>query len=183
MKTFFLILLFITTSWSLTWAHPIPGIPVRSNLENGQLKVQIELDLRCFEQDPEGAPYILYEDLKKWGEISRNTAFQMAEKYVNERIRLIFSDLSGFKPEYRFRFIKLGGGSLEKAKDVVVIVAEMQRKVEHQGVVYSVESLMGNELSVDVINMINGKALPRKVSLFPGEKSYEWSLRPSPALQ
>lgn len=174
------LLLFISLETGL-WAHPIPDIPVRSNFEKDVLKIQVELDLRCFDQDPEAAPYILYEDFKKWGEISKNTAFQLAKDYVNERIQLVFSDLPEFKPKYRFRFIKMGGGALEKDEDVVVVVAEMDRKIVQQGISFSVEAHETNELSVEVIHQIDGKSLPRKVSLFPGEKSYDWALSPRAA--
>lgn len=173
------VILFLTllSLKAIAWAHPIPDIPVRSNLENDILEIQIELDLRCFEQDPEAAPYLLYKDLKKWGEISKNTAFKLAENYIDGRIQLIFSDSEDFLPTYSFSFVKLGGGVLKEDEDVVVVAAKVQRKIVKNGVTFAVKATMNNELGVEVINQINGVALPRKVSLFPGEKSYEWALR------
>lgn len=170
-----ILLFFIFTSFCL--AHPIPDILVKSNLENKILYIRIELDFRCIEEDPEHSPYMLYKDVSKWSEISRNTAFELAKNYVNERIQLVFNQNPIENLEYKFRFMKLGGGELEKPDDVVVMALEIKRDIKTNGQYFSVKSLLNNSLTVEVIHQIKGKAIPRQVSLFPGEKSFDWALQ------
>ena len=40
-------------------AHPIPDVPLRSFFEaDGSAVIKIELETRCFSQDPVGEPYL-----------------------------------------------------------------------------------------------------------------------------
>ena len=50
--------LFFTLIGSLK-SHPIPDIPVVGNFEhNGSCKIIVEIDTRCFAEDPEDVPFL-----------------------------------------------------------------------------------------------------------------------------
>ena len=43
-------------------AHPVPDVPLRSFFDaDGSAVIEIELDTRCFSDDPESEPYLLVE--------------------------------------------------------------------------------------------------------------------------
>jgi hypothetical protein len=158
-------------------AHPLPDIPVRTNYENNQLSIQIEVDLRCLTDDPNGSPYILKSDLEKWSDAKKNETLAQVLSYAQQRIEFLLQPKGPQHQKWEARYLKLGGEALVENNDVVVVALEFQIAIKEPNLSYSVRSTRSNTLSVEVINMKNGKVIPRHVSLFPGEKSYDWALQ------
>jgi len=173
-KIFFLFCVLIAT-FEL-FAHPVPDIPVRAHLNDGELSIQIELDLRCLTDDPIDSPYVFNKDLKKWSDEKIAKVFEDAKAYVNERIKFTLNPKGSFTPDLKCKFMLLGQGELKGPDDVVVIAVEAKTSLEELHKTYSVKSTKLNDLSLEVMNKRNGKKIPRIATLFPGEKSYEWAL-------
>jgi len=159
------------------FAHPIPDIPVRTNFQNNQLSIQIEVDLRCLSDDPNGSPYVLKSDLEKWSDSKKGETLMQVLSYAQQRIQFHLHPKGLQHRKWEARYIKLGGETLVENNDVVVVALEFQIAINEPDLSYSVHSTRDNTLSVEVINMNNGKVIPRQVSLFPGEKSYDWALQ------
>ena len=61
------------------WAHPIPELPVKSSfLAEGQATVRVEVDPRCFEANPDKAPYLLNSELTGMDEAKKAALMQQA---------------------------------------------------------------------------------------------------------
>ncbi len=58
---------------SVAIAHPIPDVPLRSFFEaDGSAVIKIELDTRCFSQDPEMEPYLLLDQYLRLSDAERD---------------------------------------------------------------------------------------------------------------
>ena len=165
------VLLALLTSNSL--AHPIPDVPVWSFFHaDGSARIKIEIDVRCFSDDPENEPYLQYRVLKEMTEEERADLLKQAAEYVKNTVAFRFEPAGFVEPKFVFAFEKLGQGKLEKTNDPVVISGEWASSLAENTTGYGIDALPAGELSVLFLNHINDEAVPRIQVLFPKEKSY-----------
>lgn len=162
--------------------HPLPELPVWAFFEeDGTTRIEIEVDPRCFEADPEKELYMRYWFLQRCDEEERRAMFGAAEEFIPTRIGLVFSSPDAVvemaKPEWSFRFTTLGGKPLKELDDPVVIRATWRTTLPGSVSTYQVEALDRGIFSVVFLNHVGGEAVPRIQRLFPGEKSYVLDLK------
>ena len=88
-----------------TWAHPTPDIPVRTWIEeSGAMKIHIEIDPRCFDQDPTGAPYLTHAELLKLPPEQQAELKSRARTFLEKTVAICLDGedqpASRFEPEF-----------------------------------------------------------------------------------
>ncbi|MDA7921347.1 hypothetical protein N9B73_06285 [Verrucomicrobiales bacterium] len=167
---FFAILVFA----SFSGAHPLPEIPVWAFFESdGTTRIEIEVDPRCFEKDPEKELYMLNWYLQRCDGKEKAEMLEAAKGFIPTRVALLFDSPEGIpKPTFTCSFTKLGGGPLKKMDDPVVIRAIWKTKLPESAKTYQVKARGVGIFSVLFLNHVNDRAVPRIQTLFPGEESY-----------
>ncbi|MDF1659370.1 MAG: hypothetical protein P1U58_17270 [Verrucomicrobiales bacterium] len=155
-------------------AHPLPEIPVWSFFEKeGKTRIEIEIDPRCFTDDPEEELYMLYWYLQRCDEAEKEEMFDLARKFIPTRLDLLFNASAGVgKPDFNCEFTTLGGRPLKALDDPVVIRAVWETTLPSSVVTYQVKAHKIGIYSVLFLNHVNDEAVPRIQTLFPGEESY-----------
>ena len=91
-------------------AHPIPDVPLRSFFEaDGSVVIKIELDTRCFSQDPEAEPYLFLEDYLRLSEAERDGLRAQARAYADRVLQLSFEPGGAARPQWEFEFTTFRG--------------------------------------------------------------------------
>lgn len=159
---------------SLVVAHPIPDVPVRSTFPgDGTCSIQVEVDPRCFDLDPEIAPYLLHSALKAMPEAERAALLTQAGAFVKDTtVDFHFEPSGAFTPEFKFEFTTLNGQPLTKDEDPVVMTGNWSGTVPEGAQGYRIVAKPEGKLSVLFMNNLRGKEVSRMMVLFPKEKSF-----------
>jgi hypothetical protein len=169
-------------------AHPVPDIPVRTVFNSdGTATIRVEVDPRCFAQDPLNEPYLENAKLQTYTEEQRTELLDRARKLILDTIE--FSLLPGgtVQPEFRLKFTSFANQALswnvEKPAENTEECAVMPVMVTAEWSVdaskangYRIRALKAGRFSVQYINHIGGEEHRLQV-LFPGETSYVLELR------
>ncbi|HYF34419.1 MAG TPA: HupE/UreJ family protein [Prosthecobacter sp.] len=160
-------------------AHPLPDIPVRAAFDSGgRCRIQVEVDPRCFDADPNIAPSMLQETLLETPEDERAALKTQAQEYVRKAVAIFFEPLGRQTPEFAFDFTTHEAVPLANKDDIVVLTGTWETFLPPDVRNYRVEALPEGTLSVVFENSIDGKKVERFQVLFPGEKSYSLELAP-----
>lgn len=156
-----------------TWSHPIPDIPVRAAFEeNGASQIQVEVDPRCFEADPNKAPSLWYEELKNLSEADKTALKIKAQDHILRAAAFSFEPMGRLVPEFVFEFTSHGGKPLLESGDIVVLTGTWRPTIPAGIQGYRLHALPTGTLSVLFLNKLKGKDVERMQVLFPGETSY-----------
>lgn len=154
-------------------AHPIPDIPVIGSFErNGSALISIEVDPRCFAEDPEEVPFLLKEEFEKLGPEEKKALTAKARKLLEKAVRVRFGPKEWFFPEFRFQFLAKVHESIELEGEVVVIRAEYQRVLSPDLKSYQIKAMDEADYDLVFTNVIHGKPHKRVNVLWPGEESF-----------
>jgi hypothetical protein len=154
-------------------AHPIPDIPVRAVFPgDGSVRVMVEVNPRCFDEDPAIAPSLLHSDLEGLSEASREELKRRAAELVRQWIEFTFEPRGRVQPEFLYRFSAHGGTPLAAPDDVVVLTGEWHTMLAEGLSGWWIRSSERSTLAVTFQNTIRGSVHPRLPTLFPGEKSF-----------
>ena len=154
-------------------AHPVPDIPVRAWFEpGGGAVIRVEVDPRCFEEDPEKTPYFLNAVLTDMTPKARDGMKAQAREFIRKSVEFRFEPLGRSDPEFEFNFTTHAGAPLTKLDDPVMITGEWRTRLPQGLEGYRIKALSAGSLSVLFINHVGGKALERISVLFPGETSF-----------
>ncbi|MDQ3622278.1 MAG: HupE/UreJ family protein [Verrucomicrobiota bacterium] len=166
------VLLFVLLRGPLL-AHPIPDVPARAYFEaGGACKIEVEVDPRCFADDPESAPSMLYLALRSKPEAERAALLEQARAFAARTIEFYFDPLGRMLPEFRFEFTGNHAAPLVKDDDVVVLTGTWQSSVPAGIYGYRIRTTREAKLSVLFLNHLQGEAVERTQVLFPGETSF-----------
>lgn len=160
-------------------AHPIPDVPVRAYFgSDGSASFEVELDLRCFVEDPLNEPYLVNATLQAMDDAARAELMVPASAFFEKTATIIFDPLSPESVDPRFvaEFGKVGGGELKEAEDPVAVMLRWQAPLPEGVEAYRLEALETGELSVLFLNHLDGLAQKRMQVLFPGETSKQLNL-------
>ena len=159
---------------SFSRAHPLPEIPVWAFFEaDGTTRIEIEVDPRCFEKEPEKELYMLNWYLQRCDGKEKKQMLESAKAFIPTRVAMLFDSPEGIdEPVFSCSFTKLGGEPLKKMDDPVVIRAVWKTKIPRSAKTYQVKAKGVGIFSVLFLNHINDRAVPRIQTLFPGEESY-----------
>ena len=155
-------------------AHPIPDVPVRASFDTGgACTIQVEVDPRCFEADPNTATSVFRDQFEKsWTESKRAELKATAKAFIERSVEFFFDPLGHIVPEFDFVFSTHGGAPLTKEDDIVVLTGTWRTTVPGGMHSYHIRALETGKLSVLFLNNLRGKPVERMAVLFPGESSY-----------
>lgn len=153
-------------------AHPIPDVPLRSFFEaDGSAVVTIELDTRCFSQDPEAEPYLFLEEYLLLSEAERDRLRAQARAYADKVLQLSFEPGGQARPQWEFEFTTFRGQPLTRADDPVMLTGSWRLQDISGLTGYQARSLPEAELSLLFLNYYQGEILRGIQVLFPDETS------------
>ena len=74
-----------------SWAHPIPDIPVIGSFErNGTAVIIVEVDPRCFSEDPEEVPFLQKEAFDQLDGGQRKELLGKAQGLIKKALKIRF---------------------------------------------------------------------------------------------
>jgi hypothetical protein len=159
-------------------AHPLPDVPVRADFaQDGVWTLQVEVDPRCFEEDPNVALSVTNADLALFTPERKEQLKTTARDYVKRVVEIVLDPASPVNPEFVFEFTTHENAPLKTPEDVVVLTGTWKTKVPVGTTGYSIKALPAGTLSVLYHNTALGKKLDRFQILFPGESSYVLDLK------
>ena len=158
-------------------AHPVPDIPVRSFFPgDGTVRLTVEIDPRCFDDDPALAPSVVPSRLASYP-AERRAALQLqAADLVRRCVEFTFEPVGRVQPEFTFAFTGKNGAALVGEEDVVVLTGEWRTAVASGLTGWRIRSTPESKLSVVFQNIVRGEVHPRVAVLFPGESSFTLDL-------
>ncbi len=158
---------------SLAEAHPTPVVPVRTGFDlPGSVRIGVEIDPRCFAEDPEQEPYTYARAFANLSDNAKEVWRKQARRFIPEHIIFEFDPGGRVEPEFTMRFELKDGVEFEQAEDVVVIVAESVIDLPAGARAYRIHARKAGFLTVMFLNEIGGEPVKRVQALFPGETSY-----------
>jgi hypothetical protein len=169
----FVLGLWVLSLCSMAVAHPIPDVPVRSTFPgDGTCGIQVEVDPRSFDLDPEIAPYLLHSALKAMPEAERVGLLSQVAEFVKKTVDFHFEPSGAFTPEFKFEFTTHNAQPLTKDEDPVMMTGNWSGAVPTGSQGYRIAARPEGKLSVLFLNNLRGKEVSRMMVLFPKEKSF-----------
>lgn len=169
------VLLFASSS--MASAHPIPDLPVRSFFEaDGSAFIQIEVDTRCFADDPATAPYLLLKEYLQLSQKERDQLKAKARDYADQAVDFSFEPGGTVQPNWTFEFTTFQSRPLTRADDPVMLTGSWRFDLAGR-TGYWVYALPEGDLGILVLNFYRGEVLRGIQVLFPGESSRTLNLR------
>ncbi|CAN5135644.1 hypothetical protein BH23VER1_BH23VER1_34160 [soil metagenome] len=163
----------VLVPFSEVLAHPVPDVPVRGHfMEGGAMRIDVEIDTRCLEDDPENTPYLTKAIFESMDERAKTGLIKQAGAFLKATTAFHFEPSGQVEPSFSFRFTTHGAKPLEKPDDPVMITGSWETKLPEGTDGYRIEALPAGKLSVVFLNYVRGKQVPRLHVLFPGEASY-----------
>lgn len=170
-------------------AHPLPDVAVRANFESGGAwMLQVEIDPRSFEPDPNVAPYLTNADLGVTPAEQKDKLKAKAREYIQRVVAVVLDPIVEVKPDFTWEFTGMENAALKLPEDPVMLTGTWKTQIPAGTTGYSIKALPEGTLSVLYHNTALGKKIERFQILFPGETSYVLDLRsfqprtPAPAL-
>lgn len=175
---FFLLLPVLLALATPCLAHPLPDVPVRADFaQDGAWTLQVEVDPRCFEPDPNVALSVTNADLALFTAERKEQLKATARDYVKRVVEVVLDPAAQVNPEFIFEFTTHDNAPLKTPEDIVVLTGTWKTKVPVGTTGYSIKALPAGTLSVLYHNTALGKKLDRFQILFPGESSYVLDLK------
>lgn len=153
-------------------AHPVPDVPLRSFFDSdGSAVIEIELDTRCFSDDPESEPYLLVEQYLGLSEADRARLRARAREYAERIVELSFHPVGAIQPDWEFEFTTFRSQPLRRADDPVMLTGSWRLDDISGYTGYQARALPEAELSLLFLNYYEGDILRGIQVLFPDEAS------------
>ena len=158
-------------------AHPVPHITVRGNFKSDSTAtIQVEVDPRCFADDPEHAHYLKKRDLDRKSKAEREAYFTKAKKLIQTTLRFHLEPPDKVHLDFKFRFQEKAKAAPDSEGGIpIILVAQWKTQELAKVNSYQLENLKAGKFSVHFLNKVDGKKQKLNV-LFPGEKSYRLDL-------
>ena len=158
---------------SLAIAHPVPHVPLRSFFEaDGTALIKIEVDPRCFSEDPEAEPYLRLNQYLRMSEAARDQLRSQALDYTRRTVEISVEPGAAVQPDWTFEFTTFRSGQLTRADDPVMLTGSWHLEDLADRTGYQVRALPEGELSILFLNYYQREALSGIQVLFPGESSH-----------
>lgn len=159
-------------------AHPLPDVAVRANFESGGgWMLQVEIDPRSFEPDPNVAPYLTHADLNAATDEFKEKLKATARDYIRRVVDVVLDPLQKVNPAFDWQFTTMENAPLRLPEDPVMLTGTWKTQIPQGATGYSIRALPEGTLSVLYHNTALGKKIERFQILFPGETSYVLDLR------
>jgi len=178
MKSALALLLSLFWPVAAALAHPLPDVAVRANFEqNGDWLLQVEIDPRSFEPDPNVAPYLTNADLGVTPPEQKDKLKGKASDYFQRVVAVLLDPAANVKPDFDWQFTAMENAPLKNPEDPVVLTGTWKTNIPAGTTGYSIKALPEGTLSVLYHNTALGKKVERYQILFPGEASYVLDLK------
>ena len=165
---------------SFVGPHPIPDIPVIGTFEReGKAVVLVEVDPRCFAEDPEEVALLLKEAYDKLSDQEREKLKDQVNTLMENTLRARFGPEEWFFPDFRFDFLTKEHETIILEEDIVVLWGTYERTLSQDLRTYQIKALDSADYDLIFTNVVNGKPLRRVNVLWPGEESLQRSTSPS----
>jgi len=157
--------------------HPIPDIPVIGSFErNGSASITIEVDPRCFAEDPEEVPFLQKEAFDKLSKKEKEELTDKARSLIQKTLRIKFGKGEWILPEFRYEFLTKEHETIVLDGKVILIRGNFETKLNEESTSYQIKSMDSAEYDLVFTNAVNGKPLKRVNVLWPGEESFVLNL-------
>ncbi len=178
----------MTAFCAWTHAHPVPDIPVRSIFkDDGTVTIRVEIDPRCFAEDPLNEPYLENADLQSYKPEQKTELLSQVRQLIQDSIEFRLLPGGPVQPKFEMRFTTFAGQPLlwdaEKPEENTAECGVMPVMVTAEWTVdaskaagYQIKALKAGKFSVHFINHL-GEEEQRLHVLFPGEESYVLELK------
>jgi hypothetical protein len=157
----------------LAWANPEPDVPVYCHFDkDSSVTVRIEIDPRCFTDDPMAERYLMKVDLNYRSKESLEQLKTQAADAVARWVQFVPEPASELKPVFTFVFTGQNQAALMKADDPVVITATCTLRPSTPLRSLRIKATSEARWSVVVRYDLDGIEQPRFATLFAGETSF-----------
>ena len=170
-------LLSIASSFGFLQGHPIPDIPVLGSFDsNGSMTISVEIDPRCFSEDPEKEPFLQREAFDGLDASERKALVKNAGSLVAKALRVRFNRGVWFLPEFRYEFVGKSHEKFELEGMVFFLRGTYKHSPDATVNSYQIKAQETAEYDLVFMNVLNGKAQKRVNVLWPGEESFTLDL-------
>ena len=162
--------------WLSVNGHPIPDIPVIGSFEtDGNSVITVEIDPRCFADDPEEVPFLLKSNFDSLTNDEKDQLIQKAKAMVSEAMEVRFGMQDWFLPNFSFTFLEKEVGDLAE-ENILVVQGTYESYLDSNTSYYQIRSLEDAAYDIVFTNLIQGKPQRRVNVLFPNEESFQLDL-------
>ena len=170
-------ILSVAGSFAFLQGHPIPDIPVLGSFDsNGSMTISVEIDPRCFSEDPEKEPFLQREAFAKLDANERKALVENAQNLMSSALRVRFDEGVWFLPEFRYRFVGKSHEKFELEGEVFFLRGSYKHSPDANVNSYQIKAQETAEYDLVFMNVLNGKAQKRVNVLWPGEESFTLDL-------
>lgn len=156
-----------------SWAHPIPDIPVIGIFEkNGSAALRIEVDPRCFAEDPEEVPFLQKEAFEKLDKNERKELLGKAERLIRESLVVKFGKGKWFLPDFKYDFFSKEIDNIIVEGEVIVVHGHYSKTLEQAENSFQIKALESAGYDLVFRNIFSGTPHKRVNVLWPGEESF-----------
>ena len=171
----FLIVLFLCLL-NFAWTHPIPDLPVFGKFQShGNCTILVEIDPRCFAEDPEQVPFLTLRELEETNASGKSLLLDQATSLIQQSLEVRFGQQPWFTPDFHMSFTDREGGDLSE-EQVVFIWGKYQPRLDSNFSFYQIRSKESAAYDLVFTNQIDGTPQRRVNVLFPGEESFQFDL-------
>ncbi len=166
------VLLILPYLTSFGVAHPVPDVPLRAFFKaDKSVVIKIEIDPRCFSEDPETEPYLRLDQYLQLSQPVLDALRSKAQKFVEQTVEISFFPGLVDPPDWKFDFTTFNSKKLGRSDDPVMVTGSwnLGQIVDQTG--YQLRALPEGRLSIVFLNYYQEKSLPGLQVLFPGETS------------
>ena len=166
------VLLILPYLTSFGVAHPVPDVPLRAFFKaDKSVVIKIEIDPRCFSEDPETEPYLRLNQYLQFSQPVLDALRSKAQQFVEQTVKISFLPGSVDPPDWKFDFTTFNSKKLGRSDDPVMVTGSwnLGQIVDQTG--YQIRALPEGRLSIVFLNYYQGKVLRGLQVLFPGETS------------
>lgn len=157
----------------LAWGNPEPDVPVHCQFKSdGSVLVRIEIDPRCFTEDPMSERYLMKVDLTWRSEDDLNQLKLQAADAIARWVQFLPEPGMVLKSEFNFTFTGQNQAALVKPDDPVVVTATCVLRPANRLSRLRIKATSDARWSIVVRYARDGIEQSRFATLFPGETSF-----------
>ena len=156
-----------------SWAHPIPDIPVIGSFErDGKAIIIVEVDPRCFAEDPEEVPFLQKQAFDKLSKKEKEELTDKARNLIQKTLQVRFGTEGWFFPEFRFEFLTKEHETIILDGDIILIRGTYERRLSRDVKSYQIKAMDSAGYDIVFKNILAGIPQKRVNVLWPGEESF-----------
>lgn len=174
------------------WGHPPPETVVTGYFDQGKdaLRLEIEVDARCLlvPTKAEEELYVYHWYLQRMTDEEKEAWIKGVRDFIEKTVEFRLLPAGAVKPRFAFAFTTLAGQPLGKLDDPIMLRGTWEGPLPEGLTGFQIKALAAGEVAVLFHNRLDGKAVERISSLFPGEESFvldvsAYAPKPAPKLE